>query len=106
MPRQQLRGEVQWSAGDAFRVAPSVEWNDATWIDHANTLRAKSAVVWNLRVAGDLSERWRWFADLRNAFDKRWVASTNVIANANGLDGRQLMPGDGRGLYAGIEMRL
>ncbi|HKN77710.1 MAG TPA: TonB-dependent receptor [Lysobacter sp.] len=106
VPRQQLRGEVQWSASDAFRVAPSVEWNDATWIDHANTLRAKGAVVWNLRVAGDLNERWRWFADLRNAFDKRWVASTNVIANANGLDGRHLMPGDGRGLYAGIEMRL
>jgi iron complex outermembrane receptor protein len=53
-----------------------------------------------------LNERWRWFADLRNAFDKRWVASTNVIANANGLDGRHLMPGDGRGLYAGIELRL
>ena len=49
---------------------------------------------------------WRWFADLRNVFDKRWIASTNVVANAGGLDGRHVLPGDGRGVYAGIELRL
>ena len=85
---------------------PGLEWNDATWIDHANSLRAKGATVWNLRVGGELGARWTWFADLRNVFDKRWIAGTNVVANAGGVDGRHVLPGDGRGVYAGVELRL
>lgn len=105
VPRQQLRAELRWSPAAAFGVTPNVEWNDAAWIDHANTLQAKGAVVWGLRFDGEMGEGWRWFADLRNVFDKRWVASTNVVANARGVDGRHLLPGDGRGVYAGIELR-
>jgi iron complex outermembrane receptor protein len=105
VPQQQLRAELRWSRGERFGVTPNVEWNDRTWIDHANTLRAKGAVVWGLRIDGGFGDGWRWFADLRNAFDKRWVASTNVVANAGGVDGRHLLPGDGRGVYAGVELR-
>jgi iron complex outermembrane receptor protein len=106
VPRQQVRAEVRWSPIAKLHVVPGVEWNDRTWIDHANTLQAKGATVWNLRVGGDIAGRWTWFADLRNAFDKRWIASTNVVANAGGVDGRHLLPGDGRGVFAGIELRL
>ena len=90
----------------SFYVAPGVEWNDATWIDHANTLQARGATVWGLRVGGEGGDGWRWFAEVRNAFDKRWIASTNVVADAGGVDGRHVLPGDGRGVYAGIELRL
>ncbi|KGQ20269.1 TonB-dependent receptor protein [Lysobacter dokdonensis DS-58] len=106
VPRQQVRAELRWSPVAAFHVVPGVEWNDKTWIDHANSLRAKGATVWNLRIGGDLGARWTWFADMRNVFDKRWIASTNVVADARGVDGRHLFPGDGRGLYAGVELRL
>jgi iron complex outermembrane receptor protein len=106
VPRQQVRGELRWMPVQSFYVAPNVEWNDATWIDHANTLQARGATVWGLRVGGEGGDAWRWFAEVRNAFDKRWIASTNVVANADGLDGRHVLPGDGRGLYAGIELRL
>jgi len=105
VPRQRFRAELRWSAGERLSVTPGVEWNDKTWIDHANTLQAKGATVWNLRIGGNVDKRWRWFADLRNAFDKRWIAGTNVVANANGLDGRHVLPGDGRALYAGFELR-
>ena len=106
VPRQQVRAEVRWSPVARFHVVPGLEWNDATWIDHANSLRAKGATVWNLRVGGELGARWTWFADLRNVFDKRWIAGTNVMANAGGIDGRHVLPGDGRGVYAGVELRL
>ena len=42
----------------------------------------------------------------RNVFDKRWIAGTNVVANAGGVDGRHVLPGDARGVYAGVEFRL
>lgn len=106
VPRQQVRAEVRYAPVARFHIVPGVEWNDATWIDHANSLRAKGATVWNLRIGGDLGARWTWFADLRNVFDKRWIAGTNVIADARGIDGRHVLPGDGRGLYAGVELRL
>ena len=109
VPRQQLRAELQWSPLESFQVTPGVEWNDAAWIDHANTLQAKGATLWNLRIGGELDARWRWFADLRNAFDKRWVAGTSVVADAaraGGASGRFVLPGDGRALYAGLELRL
>ena len=39
-------------------------------------------------------------------FDKRWVAGTNVVARVRSDNERNLLPGDGRAVYAGIEMRL
>ncbi|MCC8363378.1 TonB-dependent receptor [Lysobacter sp. A6] len=106
VPRQQVRAELRFSPMQHLHIVPGVEWNDATWIDHANTLQAKGATVWNLRVGGEVAGRWSWFADLRNVFDKRWIASTNVVADAGGVDGRHLLPGDGRGVFAGVELRL
>ena len=106
VPRQQLRAELQWSPSEHVRVTPNLEWNDATWIDHANTTRAKGATTWGVRLGGDIDARWRWFADFRNVFDKRWVAGTNVVARVRSDNERNLLPGDGRAVYAGIEMRL
>jgi iron complex outermembrane receptor protein len=106
VPRQQLRAEVVFSPVEWLQVTPNVEWNDATWIDHANTLQADGSTVWGFRVAGEVDERWHWFADLRNVFDTRWVSGTNVVADAGGIDGRHVLPGDARALYVGIELRL
>jgi hypothetical protein len=32
-------------------------------------------------------------------------ARSNVVANAGGVDGRHLLPGDGRVVFAGVELR-
>ncbi|WP_213434853.1 MULTISPECIES: TonB-dependent receptor family protein [Lysobacteraceae] len=105
VPRQQVRSEVRFSPVATFYVAANVDAFDRTWIDHANTLQAPGAAVWGLRVGGEAGARWHWFAEVRNVFDRRWVAGTNVVANAFGVDGRHVLPGDGRGVYAGFEMR-
>jgi iron complex outermembrane receptor protein len=56
-----------------------------------------------LKLGGAARGGWRWFADLRNLGDRRWIASTNVIADAGGRDGRNFLPGDGRSAYLGLE---
>lgn len=106
VPPQQLRAELRWSPGERLYLAPSVEWTPRDYyIDHANSFKAPGYTIANLRVGGRLAERWSWFADARNLGDRKWIASTNVIADARGLDGRNFLPGDGRAVYVGIEWR-
>ncbi|MEH6417729.1 TonB-dependent receptor family protein [Pseudomonas sp. CGJS7] len=106
VPPQQLRAELRWQPDERLYIAPSVEWTpQAYYIDHANTFKAPGYTIAGLRVGGKLASQWSWFADARNLGDKRWVASTNVIADARGVDGRNFLPGDGRAVYFGVEWR-
>ena len=104
VPRAQLRAELRWQPVDAFHVAPNVDWvPDGYFIDHANSFRAPGYAVAGLRIGGEAGTRWSWFVDLRNLADRRWIASSNVIADAHGMDGRNFLPGDGRSVFAGVE---
>lgn len=106
VPPQQLRAELRWSPGDYLYLAPSVEWTPQSYyIDHANSFKAPGYTIAGLRVGGELAKQWSWFADARNLGDRKWIASTNVIADARGLDGRNFLPGDGRAVYFGVEWR-
>lgn len=107
VPAQQLRSELRWRPHERFYVAPNVEWVARDYyIDHANTFHAPGYAVAGLRVGGDWQEGWKWFVDARNLQDKRWIASTGVVANAGGRDGRNFLPGEGRSIYVGLEWRM
>lgn len=107
VPPQQLRAALRWKPGDRFHVEPDLEWVPQGYcVDHANSFRAPGFATFGLKLGGDIGARWQWFADLRNLGDRRWIASTNVVADAGGLDGRNFLPGDGRSLYVGVEFRL
>ncbi|MBW8810245.1 MAG: TonB-dependent receptor [Lysobacter sp.] len=106
VPPQQLRAELRWSPGEYLYLAPSVEWTpQAYYIDHANSFKAPGYTIAGLRVGGRLAKQWSWFADARNLRDRKWIASTNVIADARELDGRNFLPGDGRAVYFVVEWR-
>lgn len=101
---QLLRAELRWNLGAVY-LAPNVEWSpQRSYVDHANTLAAPSYAITGLRVGGTAGAA-RWFVDARNLGDKRYAATTGVIADALGRDSRQFLPGDGRSLFAGIEWR-
>jgi iron complex outermembrane receptor protein len=46
-----------------------------------------------------------WFVEGRNLADRRYAATTGVIADAGGRDTAQFLPGDGRAVYVGLEWR-
>jgi iron complex outermembrane recepter protein len=103
-PPQLLRAELRWQLRGWY-LAPNVEWApQRSYVDHANTLAAKAYAIAGLRIGGDL-QRWRWFVDARNLADRRYAATTGVIADALGQDSRQFLPGDGRSVFAGLEWR-
>ena len=106
IPRQQLRAQLRWTAHERVYLEPNLEWvPQGGYIDHANSVRAPGYTLLGLRLGGQIDGAWRWFVDARNLQDRRWIASTNVIADARGLDGRNYLPGDGRSFYVGLEWR-
>ncbi|MGH8081364.1 MAG: TonB-dependent receptor family protein, partial [Lysobacter sp.] len=106
VPPQQLRAELRWQPREYLYIAPSIEWTPQDYyIDHANSFKAPGYTIAGLRIGGKIASQWNWFADARNLGDKKWIASTNVIADARGLDGRNFLPGDGRSVYFGVEWR-
>lgn len=107
VPPQQLRAALRWEHGGHFHIEPNLEWVPQGYcVDHANSFRAPGFATFGLKLGGDIRAGWQWFADLRNLGDRKWIVSTNVVADARGLDGRNFLPGDGRSLYLGLEMRL
>jgi iron complex outermembrane receptor protein len=104
VPPQQLRAALRWQPGARFHLEPNLEWvPHGAYVDHANTFRAPGFATFGLKLGGEAGAGWRWFADLRNLGDRRWIASTNVVADAGGRDGRNFLPGDGRSVYVGLE---
>ena len=107
IPRQQLRSALRWQASQHVFVAPNLEWVPQDYyVDHANSFGAPGYHLLGLKIGGDLGERCSWFVDARNLQDRRWIASTNVVADAQGLDAANFLPGDGRSIHVGLEWRL
>jgi iron complex outermembrane receptor protein len=106
IPRQQLRSQLRWQINDRFYIAPNVEWSPQDYyVDHANTFKSPGYHVLGLKVGGDIGKQWTWFVDARNLQDRKWIATTNVVADARGRDAANFLPGDGRSVYAGLEWR-
>ena len=103
IPEHMLHAEIEWKAAPWLAIAPSVEWQPGgVWIDHANSLKQKGYALGHVRAHGDIGDRFNWFADARNIFDRKYVASTAVQANARGQDGAYYFPGDPRAVYVGV----
>jgi len=103
-PRQFATGEVMYRTAGGMYFGPNVRIASSTWIDHANSLKASGYSVYGFKVGQKLSKNVSWFIDVRNLTDKVYTATTGVIADAKGLDSRQFYPGDGRSIYAGVEL--
>lgn len=106
LPPDLVRGELSWETATGWYAGPTFEWSPVkTFIDFRNTYAADAYVVAGLRVGRRTPRGVSWFAEARNLFDKKYAATTGVIENAAGTDQPQFLPGDGRGLFAGVEYR-
>lgn len=103
LPPHLIRSELTWENADGWYAGPTCEWvPQKTWIDFRNTFAADPYIVTGFRL-GRRSERGlSWFAEVRNLTDKKYSTTTGVIENAGGTDQAQFLPGDGRGIYAGV----
>jgi iron complex outermembrane receptor protein len=106
LPPHLIRGEFSWETAAGWYAGPTFEWvPDKTFIDFRNTYAADAYAIAGFRLGRRSAQGVSWFAEIRNAFDKTYAATTGVIESANGADQAQFLPGDGRGLFGGLEYR-
>jgi iron complex outermembrane receptor protein len=104
VPRHFATGELLYRLDNGFYLGPNVRIASSANVDHANTLKAAGYAVYGFKIGQRVSKDVAWFIDARNLTDKVYAATTGVIADARGTDSRQFYPGDGRAVYAGIEI--
>ncbi|MEN3292284.1 MAG: iron complex outerrane recepter protein [Burkholderiales bacterium] len=110
IPQSLLKSELLYTSPAGFYAGPNVEWSPQRYaVDMANTLFADSYQVWGLKIGqrpvGNRQSGFGWFAEARNLFNKKYAATTGVIANAAGRDMPQFYPGDGRTFFVGLEWK-
>lgn len=104
VPRQFLSAEVLYRMENGFYLGPNIRAASSTYIDHANSLKAAGYGILGFKLGQRVNKKLSWFVDARNLTDKIYAATTGVLADARGTDSRQFYPGEGRSLYAGVEL--
>ena len=106
LPPHLIRTELIWENGAGWYAGPTAEWvPQKTFIDFRNTVYSDPYAIAGFRLGRRQAPGLSWFIETRNLFDRRYVATTGVIEQANGLDQPQFLPGDGRSFYGGVEHR-
>lgn len=104
VPRQFAVGELLYKSDSGLYLGPNVQLASASHIDHANTVQAGGYGIVGFKLGQQVNKQVSWFIDARNLADKTYAATTNVTGQAV-ANGRYFYPGDGRSLYAGVELR-
>ncbi|HEX4856363.1 MAG TPA: TonB-dependent receptor [Limnobacter sp.] len=106
IPEQYLRAKLDYVHAAGWTVSPNIEYvPQGYFVDLQNTLTTDPYLLLGLNASYRFSNTLRLFVDARNLADKTHAATTGVIVNANRADSDQFAPGEGRSLYAGIEMK-
>lgn len=106
VPRQFLKGEALWQKAGWY-AGPTLEWVPTHYaVDHAESLYAEGYAIWGLKGGYRPDDGLGFFVEGRNLADKTYIATTGVVADANGQDAALFLPGDGRSLYVGLEWRM
>jgi iron complex outermembrane receptor protein len=107
IPEQFLRGELLYRTPAGFYAGPTFEWSPRSYpVDMANTLYAAPYALVGAKVGMQVARGFSWFVEGRNLANEKYAATTSVIADANGMDTAAFNPGEGRGVFAGLEWKL
>ena len=107
LPPVLLHSELIWENREGYYAGPTLEWAPIkAYVDQANTLSADPYALLGFKVGRRVEDGLSWFIEAKNLINADYAATTGVVANA-GPDAyntsRNFLPGDGRGIYAGVE---
>lgn len=101
-PRYVLHSEVMYRNADGFYAGPTFDVVGWRYADFTNSYRVGAYALMGLR-AGIKRDRWELFAELDNAFNRRYAVSVGV-SNQSNPDDAALNPGAPRSLYVGMRI--
>lgn len=106
IPEEYLRAKLDYSHPDGWLVSPNLEYvPQGYFVDLQNTVATDAYLLLGINASYKFSETLKVFVDVRNLTDKVYAATTGVIVNANGADSPQFAPGEGRSVFAGMEVK-
>lgn len=104
MPAHYLRAALRFHTA-SISLEPNVEWVPRAYsVDLADTLRTSPYAIFGLQAAWQPLTGLNLYLDARNLLNRRYAATTNLLPNAAGADGRYFYPGEGRAFYAGLRL--
>jgi iron complex outermembrane receptor protein len=109
LPPHLIRGELIWEHPAGYYAGPTVEWVPVkAYVDQANTLSADPYALLGFKLGRRVEQGLSWFIEAKNLTDERYAATTGVVANAGAnpaATSRNFFPGDGRGVFVGVEWK-
>jgi iron complex outermembrane recepter protein len=105
MPEHVYRVELLWQ-WDAWFAGPNLEWQSGFPVDFANTTDNDAYTLLGARAGYRPGRGFTVFVEGRNLTGEEHVPTTNLANPAQAVAGQALyFPGDGLGLYGGVEWR-
>lgn len=99
-PTYAVRGEVLYRHATGFYAGPTFDLVGRRYADFANSYTVDGYGLMGLR-AGLSTRRWELFGEVRNLFDRDYVATLGVLNMAR-ADSRVLYPGSPVSAYVGL----
>lgn len=103
-PKFSMKGEMLYRHKNGFYFGPTVDYVSERYADIANTYKVNSYTLFGLK-SGWSNNNFKVFAEVRNLFEKDYIASHGVEALST-PDSDILSPGAPLSGYIGIEYRM
>lgn len=105
VPEHYYRAELTYEHPCGFYAGPNVEWVPRKYnVDSASTLFADPYALLGFKLGYRTERGFSFYLEGKNLTDERYAATTGVVSVAT-PNQALFLPGDGRGLYGGIEWR-
>jgi iron complex outermembrane recepter protein len=103
VPQHRLRTELSYKHRSGLYFTPNVDWvPQGTYADQANTQKAPSYVLLDLKTGIEFDNGLLFYVDARNLTDQRYVSEISTVKDARTTTTSIFQPGTGRSVFAGI----
>lgn len=108
IPEHVYQAKLEYQHPSGFYGGVNVQSVARTAVDYTNTLYAPSYTIFGATTGFEApSKKWQVYLDLKNLADKDYVTTVSPVYNAVGnKNTASFYPGDGFGVFAGVEFRL
>lgn len=105
IPAHFIRAELVYEHPSGIYFGPNTEFSNSYAVDMNNTLFTYPYAVLGLKGGYKTKKGISFFIEAKNLTNQIYAATTGVINNAGGADSAQFMPGDGRSVVSGVELK-
>lgn len=107
VPEHLYISELRFDHVNAWYLAVNVRWvPDGPFADFANTVQVPGYALFGVNAGLELSSNISLYLSIENLFDKRYISNVTTNANQTEEHSRLFTPGQGAGVFGGINLRF